>query len=357
MADDDSDDDSQKTEEPSQRKLDEAAKKGQIFSSKEINNWMMILSTFFLAFIFAPIIGKWSFNGLATFLQNAGDFHADNFETGPIMTDGLFLIIKLLAIPLCLASLAAIIGQLIQVGGKMSLENLVPKLERVSPLSGLKRIFSMNSFVDFIKGIIKMAITGSIVFAILWPEVKKINLFTGADLITGLSEIQSLLVKILLSILSVLFLIAILDYLYQRFAFMKKMRMSHQEIKEEFKQTEGDPLIKSKVRQMQQERSRQRMMQAVPTADVIITNPEHYAIALKYEELRNTAPVLVAKGVDRIALRIREIAKEHKVPIVENPPLARALYANVDLDEEIPEDYYKAVAKIISYVYGLKKKR
>lgn len=357
MSDDDNDDDSQKTEEPSQRKLDEAAKKGQIFSSKEINNWMMILSAFFLTFVFAPMIGDWTFNGLAQYLQNAGHFQADNFETGPIMTNSLFLTIKLLSIPLCLASLAAIVGQLIQVGGKFSLENLVPKLERVSPLSGLKRIFSMNSFVDFLKGLIKMAITGSIVFAILWPEVKQITLFMGADLTKGLAEIQTLLIKILLSILSVLFLIAILDYLYQRFAFMKKMRMSHQEIKEEYKQTEGDPLVKSKVRQMQQERSRRRMMQAVPTADVIITNPQHYAIALKYEEFKNTAPVLVAKGVDRIALKIREIAKEHKVPIVENPPLARALYANVDLDEEIPEDYYKAVAKIISYVYGLKKKR
>lgn len=356
MSDDDSDD-SQKTEEPSQRKLDEAAKKGQIFSSKEINNWMMILSTFFLAFLFAPTLGEWSFNGLAQYLQNAGKFQADNFETGPLLTESLFLTLKLLMIPLFMASIAAIVGQLIQVGGKISLENLAPKLERVSPLSGLKRIFSMNAFVDFIKGVIKMTITGSIVFAILWPEVKKITLFMGADLIKGLAEIQVLLVKILLSILSILFLIAILDYLYQRFAFMKKMRMSHQEIKEEYRQTEGDPLIKSKVRQMQQERSRRRMMQAVPTADVIITNPQHYAIALKYEEFRNAAPVLIAKGVDRAALKIREIAKEHKVPIIENPPLARALYANVDLDEEIPEDYYKAVAKIISYVYGLKKKR
>jgi flagellar biosynthetic protein FlhB len=217
-------------------------------------------------------------------------------------------------------------------------------------MKGFKRLFGLDGIVNLVKGIFKVSAVGGACFLVLWPE--RAHLATALSMdpadLTGL--MLALLVKLMIAALVVIAAIAAADYLYQRQRFMSRQRMSRQELTDEIKQSEGDPVVKARIRALRQERARRRMMAAIPEATVVITNPTHYAVALKYESGKMGAPVCVAKGVDAVALRIREVAEEHDVPIVENPPLARALYASVELDDEIPAEHYKAVAGVIGYV-------
>jgi flagellar biosynthetic protein FlhB len=261
-------------------------------------------------------------------------------------------VIGALAIPLLLLFLAAAAGNLVQHRLVWSSEALSPKLSKISPLAGLGRIFSKQGLANFIKGLLKLVVIGGIMTGLLWPQRDRLESLVTVDVAAVLPITQSLSLDMLGAVVAVLAIIAAADYLFQYRQWYERQKMSLHEIKQEFKQTDGDPMIKGKIRQLRQARMKKRMMAAVPQASVVITNPTHFAVALQYERGMN-APICVAKGVDALARKIREVAGEHNIPIVENPPLARALHATVEIDQEIPAEHYAAVAEVIGYVMKL----
>jgi len=248
----------------------------------------------------------------------------------------------------------AVAGNMIQHRLVWSAEQLKPKLAKISPAAGLKRMFSKFALVNFAKGLTKLALVGAIMVWLMWPQRHRLDTLVATDPAAVLALTGTLSLKLLGAVVAVLALIASLDYLFQYRQWVERQKMSLRELKEEFKQTEGDPTIKGKLRQVRQTRMKKRMIAAVPKASVVITNPTHYAVALQYERGMN-APVCVAKGVDLIARKIRAVAVEHAIPIVENPPLARALHGTVEIDGEIKPEHYKAVAEVIGYVMRLRR--
>ena len=346
--------DADRTEDPTQKRLDEAVGRGDVVKSQEVSTWFIIAGATLIVIAFSSsMVGSLSttFRGL---LANAHDI--------PMNSNGVLSIASRLgretlaavAIPFVLLMLAALFGNLIQHRLVWSVEPLRPSLSKISPIAGLRRLFSKQALVNFAKGLAKLVLVGSIMVALMWPQRFRLEGMVMIDLAGILLLTKSLSLEILGAVVAVLALVAAADYLFQYRQWFERQKMSMQELKEEFKQTEGDPTIKAKMRQLRQSRMRRRMMAAVPKATVVITNPTHYAVALQYERGMD-APVCVAKGVDLIALKIREVAREHEVPVVENPPLARALHATVEIDDEIPAEHYKAVAEIIGYVMKLRR--
>jgi flagellar biosynthetic protein FlhB len=251
---------------------------------------------------------------------------------------------------------AAIAGTVLQVGLVFATQKIGFDLSRISPMGGITRLFSPKSGVEFLKNLVKVGAVAAIAGWATLPSMGALKYMVQEPAEYMPHEIYRLILKLLIAVMSIVTVMAMFDYAYSRFSFMKSMRMSKQEVKEENKQSEGDPVVKARLRSIRMNRARKRMMAAVPKASVVITNPTHFAVALQYDMGASGAPKVVAKGADLVAFKIREIAKENDVPIVENPPLARALYANVEIDREIPPEHYKAVAEIISYVFRLKGK-
>jgi flagellar biosynthetic protein FlhB len=251
---------------------------------------------------------------------------------------------------------AGLISNLIQHKPVFSAHKMKPELSKISLIKGVKRQFSMRAVMEFAKGIAKIAIVGAVSAALVLPRMDILPLVANFDPVVILPLLREIAIVMLVGVLAVISVIAAADMLFQRYKHAESLRMTKQEVKDEHKQTEGDPLIKQRLRAIRMERGRRRMMAAVPKADVVITNPTHFAVALKYDPPAMAAPVLVAKGQGEVALRIREVAELNDVPLVENPPLARALHAAVDLDQEIPVEHYKAVAEIIGYVMRLRGK-
>jgi len=262
--------------------------------------------------------------------------------------------LSLIALPLIGTIVAALAASFLQHGFTLSLDPITPRLDKLSPLAGLKRLFSMRSVMEMLKSLLKIFVVGFVAFIAVYPELTHIRQLPDSNAEALLLFLAMLVVRMTIGVAIAMSFIALFDLLYQRFQYTKSLRMSRQEIRDEYKQSEGDPMVKQRLRRLRQDRARQRMMAAVPKADVVITNPTHFAVALQYDSKKMTAPMLTAKGQDLIALKMRDIAKEHNVPVVENPPLARALYSSGELDKEIPLAHYEAVAKIISYVYQLK---
>jgi flagellar biosynthetic protein FlhB len=259
-----------------------------------------------------------------------------------------------IALPFLILMLAALLGNLVQHQLVWSFEALTPKFSKISPLAGLKRLFSKQALANLAKGLVKLVLIGSVLTAMMWPERGRLEGLERTDPAAVLPLVQSLGMKLMGAVVAMLAVVAAADYLFQYRSWYERQKMSLREIKEEFRQTEGDPVIKGRMRQVRQSKQRRRMMAKVPKAAVIITNPTHYAIALEYERGMD-APICVAKGVDAIALKIRQVGEKHSVPIVENPPLARALHASVEIDEAIPPEHYKAVAEVIGYVMKLRR--
>ena len=349
------DDDSDKTEEPTQRKLEQAHEQGDVIKSTEV-------STFFGLVAVTAVIGLAGSGMTGALLpplrgifEHAAEIAVDGGGLRRLYLTLVGGFLLALAFPLLLMALGGIVGNLAQHRMVFSWKSLEPKLNKVSPLAGLKRLFSPESLANFVKGLLKVAVLGTVMTMVLWPERDRLDALVTIDIARTLSVARSLALRMLGFMLALMFLIAAADYFWARFRYMHRQRMSLQEVKDEHKQTEGDPQIKGRIRSLRMQRARQRMMQKVPDATVVVTNPTHYAVALKYDD-STPAPICVAKGVDEVALRIREMAKASDVPVVENPPLARALYASVDLDEAIPEQHYKAVAQVVGYVMNLKKK-
>ncbi|HEX4296422.1 MAG TPA: flagellar biosynthesis protein FlhB [Devosia sp.] len=347
---------SSKTETPSQKRLDDAHKRGDVVKSQEVNNWFMIAGS---ALLFSLMAGPTANNlglSLKTLLANADQFEIGGPALTIFFTQLAQTILLVATIPLLVLAACGVAANLLQHRPLLSFGPLTPKFSKISPLEGAKRMFSRDALVNFVKGLIKLALVGGATFAVLWPQRDRLETMVTLDPAMLLPTFQDLGLKVFGAVLAVVTIIALVDYVYQRNRWWNRLKMTVQEVRDEYKQMEGDPTIKGRIRSIRNERSRRRMMANVKKATVVITNPTHFAVALRYEKTM-AAPVCVAKGSDDVALRIREEAKRHDVAIVENPPLARALFAAVDIDETIPTEHFKAVAQVIGFVMRIKDKR
>jgi len=353
MADTDEQDD--KTEDPTGRRLEQAAEKGDIPRSMEVSTWF-VLGGGTLALM---ISGGPTAETLALAMRGMlGNAHAIPTDGAALMNFGrsaILTVLAALAVPMILLMIAGITGNVLQNPPRITTEQIGFKLERISPIAGFKRVFGKEALVQFVKGLFKMALVGAAIYVALWPERERLESLILLDVRALLPFTMAEAMKLLGTVLVIYAFVAMGDYLYQRMSWFKRQMMTRRELKEEFKETEGNPEIKAKLRQLRAQASRRRMMARVPKATVVVMNPTHFAVALQYER-GMPAPLCVAKGQDAMALRIRAVAEANDVPVVENAPLARALYKAVDLDQEIPAEHYKAVAEVIGYVMRLKRR-
>jgi flagellar biosynthesis protein FlhB len=347
-------DDSQKTEDPTQKRLQDARDKGQVPMSREVGSWATMSAILFVIVAFAPGMARDLTASLSGFLGSMHAVPMDAGNVGRVLMEAALLMVGELALPLAALAAVGVAATLFQTGGLISVETMKPDPGKLSPLKGLSRMFSAKGLVEFAKNLVKLFVVGAVIAWVLWPMMGTIEHFAGLDMARVLAEARELTVRMLVAVIIVLTLLAGADLIYQRHAFRKQLMMSRQDLKDEFKQQEGDPTVKARLRQLRMEKARRRMMANVPKSDVVITNPTHFAVALKYDPDTMQAPVVMAKGADLVAQRIRELARENDVPIVENPPLARALYASAEIDEEIPAEHYRAMAEVISYVFKLR---
>ena len=350
----DESDSSDKTEDPTQKRLDDAHERGDVAKSQEINTWFVIAGGTLVLSSFSGSIGDGILMPLRNLIAKSWMIHTDGASLLALTQSLGYVLMAALGVPFLMLALAAIAGNMVQHRLVWSAESLKPKFSKISPGAGAKRIFGKQAAANFGKGLFKLIALGAVMTAILWPERHRLEAFVRFDPAALLGATTGMTVHLMGAVVAMLAVVAIADYLFQYRQWFERQKMSLQEMKEEFKQSEGDPHIKGRLRQLRQARMKKRMMAAVPKASVVITNPTHYAVALAYER-GMSAPVCVAKGVDTIALKIREIAGQHDIPVVENVPLARALYATVEIDDEIPVEHYHAVAEIIGYVMGLKR--
>jgi len=343
----------ERTEDPKQKRLDEANERGDVAKSQEVNTWFMISGATLVLSTFSGSLGGIEVP-LRNLVANSWMIRTDGPGLLRLAENLEWVLFAALGVPLLMLVLVAIAGNILQHRLVWSGESLKPKLSKISPMEGAKRVFGKQAVANFAKGVFKLIALGSVMTAILWPERHRLESMLRFDPAAVLGAVVGMAVHLMGAVVAMLAVVAIADYFFQYRQWYERQKMSLRDMKEEFKQSEGDPHIKGRIRQLRHARMKKRMMAAVPKASVIITNPTHYSVALSYER-GMSAPVCVAKGADLIALKIREIAGEHNIPIVENVPLARALYATVEIDEEIPVEHYHAVAEIIGYVMGLKR--
>ncbi len=351
----DEQDQSEKTEDPSLKRLKEAHDKGDVPKSQEVSTWFTLAGATLMIALLAPGAASSLGSLMKGYIEHAHQIPMDGFAIRELWWGTGQSIALIVGLPLLALVVMAVAGNMVQHQLVLSAEPIKPKLSKVSPISGFKRLFSADSLVNFAKGVVKISFVGAMMVLIMWPHRDEADVMIFADTVIILEEARVLILQLLAALLAVMTVVAAADFAYQRNKWFNKQKMSMREVKEEYKQTEGDPQVKGKIRQLRMERSRKRMMAAVPQATVVVTNPTHYSVALQYEEGMG-APLCLAKGVDGIALKIREIAKENNIPIIENRPLARALYATVDINQEVPEEHYKAVAEVIGFVFRTRKK-
>jgi flagellar biosynthetic protein FlhB len=350
MADEDK---SQQTEEPTAKRLEQARESGDIIKSTEVTAFVLLAGGTLAIAMFGHSTAIGIARLLTIFIEQPEQMAVDGAGLAS-MSRGLLLHLALLLAPFMGVMVAAsLAGHVLQSMPSLNPDKLMPDFSKLSIPAGLKRMFGPEGWMNLVKGLVKIGIVGMAIWTQLWPERGMLESILTQSLGGVVGDMSHLLFKVLIAALSALLVIAGLDYFLQYRRFMQRNRMSKQEIKEEYRQNEGDPAIKAKVRQIRIERSRKRMMAAVPDATVVIMNPTHFAVALKYESGKTEAPICVAKGVDALALRIRAVAEESDVPVIEDPPLARALYATVEVDEAISPEHYKAVAQVIGYVMRL----
>jgi flagellar biosynthetic protein FlhB len=347
---------SSKTDDPSQKKLDDAHKRGDVVKSQEVNNWFMIAGSGLLFSLMAAPTTTGLANSLKTLVANADEFEIGGPALNAFFSSLAVTILTVALVPLTVLMVFGIAANLVQHRPLLSLEPITPKFSKISPIQGGKRLFSRDALVNFAKGLIKLGVVGGVVFAVMWGDRDRLEMMVTLDPGALLPAFQEMGLKIFGAVLAIVTVIALADYVYQRQRWWTRLKMTVQEVRDEYKQMEGDPKIKGRIKSIRNERSRRRMMANVPNATVVITNPTHFAVALKYDRSM-VAPLCLAKGADDVAFRIRELAKEHKIPIVENPPLARALFASVDIDESIPTEHFKAVAQVIGFVMRMQDKR
>lgn len=351
MADGEQDDDASKTEDPTPKKLEEARKRGQVALSRELSTWLLLLAS---TLVVGAMMGT-MFMDLTTIMQKFLSA-ADQMPVGPggigvVLTQTFLGVMGVITLPLLLLMAAAFFGPFAQIGPLFTTETITPDLQKISIMKGLSRLFSRKSLLEFFKGLVKIGVVSIATYFVLAPYLPGAEHMVGLGFPLLLDELHNMTMRLLTAVAMIMMVFAIADVTYQRYDLYTRLRMTPQELKDEYRQTEGDPMIRGRLRQLRQEKARKRMMQNVPKADVIITNPTHYAVALQYDPDTMPAPKVVAKGADFIAKRIREIARENNIELVENKPLARALFDTVEIDQIIPADLYRAVAEVITYVF------
>ena len=349
------DDDSQKTEEPTAKRLRDAEEKGEVVQSQEVKNLMMVTA----ATVVIGVWGGWIAQSVAQELfAHMSTIHLmDTDQVGILesIQPLLWRIFMVLLLPFGIFVIVAVAANMMQHKTSFTFEKMKPDISKLNPIKAAKKFIKPKMIVDFFKIIAKLGAVSVVLFVVVYPERDRLDTLMLLPVIDVVALVHDMAIKMLIGILIIMVIVAAIDYSFQTYQHHKNLKMTKQEVKDEQKQTDGDPKIKGRLRSIRMERARQRMMAAVPDADVVITNPTHYAVALEYKHGSMDVPRLVAKGVDEVALKIREVANEHGVPIVEDPPLARALFASVELEEEVPPDHYKAVAGVIGYVMKLKK--
>lgn len=352
----------EKTEEPTAKKLEDARKEGQVAKSKEIGNAFGLLAMFILLKVYVGSLGGNMvdcFSGIYNQIPDAITMYGGKIPVAALLVLLHTVILKMLLMlaPVFLIGVVvAVVCDVVQVKWKPTSKPLQPKFSKLNPISGFKRIFSANALIELLKSIAKIGIICYVVYSYMKDKIAGVFLLYDMSLNQAISLVGETAIDVGIRISAVYMVIAFLDYAYQKHKFKEDMRMTKQEVKDEYKNQEGDPQVKGKQKQRMQEASRRRMMQQLPEADVVITNPTHYAVAIKYDPDKYDAPYVIAKGEDFLAQKIKEIAREYDVEIVENKPLARMLYANVDIGGLIPPELYQSVAEVLAFVYHLKGK-
>lgn len=352
----DEQDESSKTEDPTPKRLEESRRKGQVAMSRELNSWLMLFTATLLIMSMSGPMMREIMGVMRIYLEQAHVLPGAPGGFSIVLGDVLIEILKIMALPLMLLMAAAFLGPFLQIGPLFSTEVIKMDISKISIVKGYSRLFSMRAIMEFLKGILKISLVGVVGTILIMPFFAGIEHMVGLPMPLMLDEMKTLVIRMMAGTLIAFLMVAIADVVYQRMEYMKKLRMTKQELKDEYRQSEGDPMVKAKLRQLRAEKARQRMMANVPKADVVITNPTHFAVALKYDPDTMEAPLCLAKGVDDLALRIRTLAKESDVTVYQNPPLARVLYDTVEIDEAIPPEHYKAVAQVISFVFKQKGK-
>ena len=352
----------EKTEEPTGKKLNDARKEGQVAKSKEIANAFGILALFIILKVYVGTIGTRfieSFHVVYGQIPELVKMYNGNLSVASLQVLLRSMMLRLLTIiaPVLLIGLmVAVICDIVQVKWRPTTKPIKPKFSKLSPVKGFARIFSPNSLVELLKSLLKLVVIGYVVYSYLKGRVGQIFLLYDITLNQAIGLIGEIAIDLGIRIAMVYMVIAFLDFWYQKWKFRQDMKMTKQEVKDEYKNQEGDPQVKAKQKQRMREASMRRMMSQLPEADVVITNPTHYAVAIKYDPEKYDAPYVLAKGEDYLAQKIKDVAREHEIEIVENKPLARMLYANVDIGGLIPPELYQAVAEVLAFVYHLKGK-
>lgn len=350
-----------KTEPATPKKLEDARKEGQVSKSREVGMGLSLLGLFVVLKFYIGTLGErfiGTFQSVYTripeFVGTEGTHDSKAFLS--LLTDCIIDMLIMMAPFLLVGFIIAFVADIVQVKWKFTTKPLKPKFDKMNPIKGMKKIVSTQSVFELVKAVLKVCFLSYLAISTVKDKLLLIYGLYDLTLISALGAIGEVIIDLGIKISAWYMVIAAVDFVYQKMKFKKDMRMSKQEVKDEYKNAEGDPKIKSQQKQRMRQASQRRMMQSIPTADVVITNPTHFAVALKYDADSGRAPIVVAKGEDFLAKRIKEIAKENKVEIVENKPLARMLYHNVELGEEIPPELYQAVAEVLAFVYGLKNK-
>lgn len=346
-----------KTEKATPKKRQDARKKGQVAKSAELSGAVVLFSALISLSMFGSFMKERFMSLYLDVFQNRMMMEVTPENVASMFKEYGLQILILLAPLLGITFLLALVVNFAQVGFMANGEGITPKFSKINPIKGFKNIFSMRSFVEFLKSVFKLVLIAYLVYSTLWGEKESFASLAHVNAEGVYRFAAKMTMNLGIKIAAVLFIMAILDYIYQKYEYEKSLKMSKQDIKDEYKKMEGDPLIKGKIRERQRRMAMQRMMQEVPGADVIITNPTHFAVALKYDGSKMEAPQIVAKGQDYVALRIRELAKEHGVVTMENKPLARALFQRAEVGDVVPADLFQAVAEVLAYVYKLKGKR
>ena len=347
----------EKTEKATPKRKQDERKKGNIFQSKELVTVFSLFIVFYTIKLLGPFIMDQVQESIRTYFTMAGSMNALADADVASITISVFRFFAATALPLLLVSgIVAIAITMAQTKLLFSTEAMAFKFNRINPLSGLKKMFSIRGLVELAKALVKVTVMGYIVYSKFTDYLPQFARLIEMTPVQALSVLGEFILSLVTTAGIIFLLLAVGDYAYQWWDYEKNLRMSKQEVKEEYKQTEGDPQIKGKIRERQRRQAMSRMMQSVPKADVIIRNPTHYAVAIAYDPDKNRAPMVIAKGADHVALRIVEIAEQHDIMTIENKPLARGLYDTVDLDREVPEQFYQPVAEVLAFVYSLKKK-
>ena len=345
----------ERTEKATAKKREDARSKGQVALSKEVSSVMILLTSLGI-FYFA---GSWMFWNMSDLIarvyQNIGTFSIDSVaDASTFSLEVLYRLLGVLLPFLLPIAIVGIIANVMQIGFQLSSEAMALKLSKLNPISGMKRFVSLKSFVELGKSIVKLLFVGGIAYLVVKGDLKEFPYLVQQEVGQIIIFIARVSFKLFFFVCLAMIVLAVLDYIYQRWQYEQDLRMTKQEVKDEYKQSQGDPKVKARIRSVQREMARRRMMEAVPQADVVITNPTHLAIALKFDAREMIAPRVVAKGAGFVAQRIREIAEQNRIPIVEEKPLAQALFKMVDIGGYIPAELYRAVAEVLAYVYRLK---